>query len=113
MSLHLCHLGGLELSDHILKHDVQMQPRFRDMCLVCQAVLIEHDEVVLSDLSAVVVSGGRKGENLIKDYDQVLPLAFQIFGLCCITTLRSASFSTTAASLLMLLCLHPCSLDHV
>ena len=27
--------------------------------------------MVLSDLSAVVVSGGHKGENLIKDYDQV------------------------------------------
>ncbi len=75
MRLHLCYLSGLELSDHIFKHDVQMQLRSRDMCLVCQAVLIEHDEVVLSDLSAVVVSGGRKGENLIKDYDQVLPLA--------------------------------------
>ena len=36
-----------------------------------QAVLIEHDEIVLSDLSAVVVSEGQKGENLIKDYDQV------------------------------------------
>jgi len=52
---------------------VQLQSR--DMCPVCQAVLIEHDEVVLSELSAVVVSGGRKGENLIKDYDQVLPFA--------------------------------------
>jgi len=41
------------------------------VCPVYQAVLIEHDEVVLSDLSAVVVSGGRKGDNLIKDYDQV------------------------------------------
>ena len=55
-----------------------MQIQSRDTCPVCQAVLIEHDEVVLSDLSAVVVSGGRKGENLIKDYDQVVPLAFQI-----------------------------------
>ena len=36
-----------------------------------QAVLIEHDEIVLSDLSAVVVSEGRKGDNFIKDYDQV------------------------------------------
>ncbi len=41
---------------------------------VVQAVLIEHDKVVLSDLSAVVVSGGHKGENLIKDYDQVFPM---------------------------------------
>jgi len=41
------------------------------VCPVYQAVLIEHDEVVLSDLSAVVVSGGRKGDNLIKDYDPV------------------------------------------
>lgn len=58
------------------QHNLQTQ--LRDTCPVCQAVLIEHDEVVLSDLSAVVVSGGRKGENLIKDYDQVVPLAFQI-----------------------------------
>ena len=36
-----------------------------------QAVLIEHDEIALSDLSAVVVSEGRKGDNIIKDYDQV------------------------------------------
>ena len=52
-----------------------MQKQLSDVRDACQAVLIEHDEVVLSDLSAVVVSGGRKGENLIKDYDQVLPLA--------------------------------------
>lgn len=36
-----------------------------------QAVLIEHDQLALSELSAVVLSGGRKGDNLIKDYDQV------------------------------------------
>lgn len=36
-----------------------------------QAVLIEHDQLALSELSAVVVSGGRRGDNLIKDYDQV------------------------------------------
>ena len=38
-----------------------------------QAVLIEHDQLALSELSAVVVSGGRRGDNLIKDYDQVAP----------------------------------------
>ena len=31
--------------------------------------------MVLSDLSAVVVAGGRQGENLIKEYDQVPPPA--------------------------------------
>lgn len=31
--------------------------------------------MVLSDLSAVVVSEGRRGENLIKEYDQVHPHA--------------------------------------
>lgn len=36
-----------------------------------QAVLIEHDEVAITDLSAVVTSNGQKGENLIKDYDEV------------------------------------------
>lgn len=36
-----------------------------------QAVLIEHDQLALSELSAVVLSGGRRGDNLIKDYDQV------------------------------------------
>ena len=42
-----------------------------NLIVVVQAVLIEHDEIVLSDLSAVVVSEGRKGDNIIKDYDQV------------------------------------------
>lgn len=40
-------------------------------CCGVQAVLIEHDQLALSELSAVVVSGGRRGDNLIKDYDQV------------------------------------------
>lgn len=37
-----------------------------------QAVLIEHDEVFITDLSAVVTSDGHKGDNLIKDYDEVI-----------------------------------------
>ena len=37
-----------------------------------QAVLIEHDEVSITDLSAVVTSNGHKGDNLIKDYDEVI-----------------------------------------
>lgn len=41
------------------------------LLFVMQAVLIEHDQVALSELSAMVVSGGHRGDNLIKDYDQV------------------------------------------
>ena len=34
-------------------------------------MLIEHDYLTLSELSAILISDGRKGDNLIKDYDQV------------------------------------------
>ena len=60
-----------------------------------QAVLIEHDEVVLSDLSAVVVSGGRKGENLIKEYDQVPPpahpLPMYVLHHTCVYVIKSTA----------------------
>ena len=44
--------------------------------------MIEHDEISITDLSAVVTSNGQKGENLIKDYDEVcmdlLPVVFAV-----------------------------------
>ena len=63
-----------------------------------QAVLIEHDQLALSELSAVVVSGGHRGENLIKDYDQV-HTQLSTFHLTCNTQGWVAVLHTDPSSL--------------
>lgn len=71
-----------------------------------QAVLIENDEVSITDLSAIVTSNGQRGDNLIKDYDKVVTL-----GLSCIApSFYSTKLAVQALILLDDLHLHCCSI---
>ena len=63
-----------------------------------QAVLLEQDLLSLKDLSAVIVCDGRRGDNLIRQYDhgmaitlQVGPLLFALCSsACCLLGLKLA-----------------------
>ena len=53
-----------------------------------QAVLLEQDLLSLKDLSAVIVCDGRRGDNLIRQYDHGMAITLQVgsllFALCCL-----------------------------
>ena len=42
-----------------------------------QAVLLEHDTLSLTELAAVIISDGKKGHNLIREYDQGMRVTLQ------------------------------------
>ena len=53
-----------------------------------QAVLLEQDLLSLKDLSAVIVCDGRRGDNLIRQYDHGMAITLQVgtllFAVCCL-----------------------------
>ena len=46
-----------------------------------QAVLLEQDLLSLKDLSAVIVCDGRRGDNLIRQYDHGMAITLQVGSL--------------------------------